>query len=386
MENKFIALKIASFFQNTIFFAPVALLIRTRQGLTYSEFLFLQSVLSFGICFTEIPSGFFADRFGYRKCLQISSVFILLSRITLTVATSFSIFFIETIFEIFGFVLASGTIEAYISQFIKEEKLNIVLSEINNCSTIGFIFSTIAYAFLFTKGGITLLLYSTVVFSTIATVFYFILPKDPIQSNKATVSPESEKSSVLFFKHFVNNKSIKIIIMSSSLSLGGLLVNFFYIEKLINLGIPELWMTIVILFYSALYLLIPSILKHFQGGKKSVLWKVALFSTTACFFILGNKKFEYVVLTLTVMILLPFFIQLLEFLLYEQQMIWIKNEGCDKKMASAFSYFSIFNDVIEFLFLIIASSLNLSQSYLLYGATAILVLVGGCLLLYDKRV
>ena len=60
-------LKIIALFGGLIFYAPVALLVRTRYGITYSQFFLLQAILSFSIFLFEIPCGFITDRIGYKK-------------------------------------------------------------------------------------------------------------------------------------------------------------------------------------------------------------------------------------------------------------------------------------------------------------------------------
>ena len=40
---------VSSFFNSLVFFAPVAILVRTRCGITLSQFFILQALLSFGI-------------------------------------------------------------------------------------------------------------------------------------------------------------------------------------------------------------------------------------------------------------------------------------------------------------------------------------------------
>jgi hypothetical protein len=54
---KLLNYKLIKLFNNLIFFAPIAILIRTSKGISYSEFLLLQAILSISILFFEIPTG-----------------------------------------------------------------------------------------------------------------------------------------------------------------------------------------------------------------------------------------------------------------------------------------------------------------------------------------
>ena len=52
---------VSSFFNSLVFFAPVAILVRTRCGITLSQFFILQALLSFGIFLFEVPCGLVTD-------------------------------------------------------------------------------------------------------------------------------------------------------------------------------------------------------------------------------------------------------------------------------------------------------------------------------------
>ena len=67
-------LKHISLFGGLIFYAPVALLVRTRMGITYSQFFVLQAVLSISIFIFEIPCGYITDKIGYRKTLILTAL------------------------------------------------------------------------------------------------------------------------------------------------------------------------------------------------------------------------------------------------------------------------------------------------------------------------
>jgi len=55
------------------FYAPVALLVRTQNGISVSQFFVLQMILSISIFLSEIPAGFLSDKIGYKnirnKCI-----------------------------------------------------------------------------------------------------------------------------------------------------------------------------------------------------------------------------------------------------------------------------------------------------------------------------
>lgn len=68
-------LMLISFLNGLCFYAPVALLIRTQNGISISQFFILQMILSIGIFLTEIPAGYLSDRIGYKNTMVLSQLF-----------------------------------------------------------------------------------------------------------------------------------------------------------------------------------------------------------------------------------------------------------------------------------------------------------------------
>ncbi len=60
-----------------VFFAPVALLVRTQAGVSEHVFFILQALLSGVIFLGEIPTGFITDKIGYRKSLILAQMLLL---------------------------------------------------------------------------------------------------------------------------------------------------------------------------------------------------------------------------------------------------------------------------------------------------------------------
>ena len=65
-------LKIISLCNGLVFYAPVALLLRTSNGISVSEFFLLQVILYGMICILEVPCGFITDKIGYKKSIVLS--------------------------------------------------------------------------------------------------------------------------------------------------------------------------------------------------------------------------------------------------------------------------------------------------------------------------
>lgn len=74
------------FLNGLVFFAPVALLVRTQAGVSEHVFFLLQALLSGVIFLGEIPTGFITDKIGYRKSLILAQVLLLGARSLLLAA------------------------------------------------------------------------------------------------------------------------------------------------------------------------------------------------------------------------------------------------------------------------------------------------------------
>ncbi|KXB44121.1 hypothetical protein HMPREF3188_01346 [Tissierellia bacterium KA00581] len=120
-DKNFKFIEIMFFFSGIVFYAPVAMLIRTGRGISISEFLILQAIVSFSILFFEIPLGCLTDRIGYKYSMILSSFFILVARFFLLFANSFYVFAFESFLEGIYFAFSSGTISSYLYVIFGEE-------------------------------------------------------------------------------------------------------------------------------------------------------------------------------------------------------------------------------------------------------------------------
>ena len=88
------------FLNGLVFFAPVALLVRTQAGVSEHVFFLLQALLSGVIFLGEIPTGFITDKIGYRKSLILAQVLLLGARSLLLAAfvrRSLALFVVEAV-------------------------------------------------------------------------------------------------------------------------------------------------------------------------------------------------------------------------------------------------------------------------------------------------
>ena len=154
-----------NFFGGLVFFAPVALLVRTQAGVGEGQFFLLQVLLSAVIVLGELPTGMLTDRFGYRRSLILSQLLLLLARGALLAAfllRSLPLFVLEAVIEGVSACLSSGTNSAYLYALCGEEDYLPRTTHAANFGTAGFLLSTASYAAIYQYFSLKGLLVATV--------------------------------------------------------------------------------------------------------------------------------------------------------------------------------------------------------------------------------
>ena len=180
------------FLNGLVFFAPVALLVRTQAGVSEHVFFLLQALLSGVIFLGEIPTGFITDKIGYRKSLILAQVLLLGARSLLLaafVSRSLALFVVEAVVEGTATCFTSGTGSAYLYDLYGENGYLVKTAHAENFGTAGFIISTVAYAGIYKISGMEGLLITTVVMDIIAVVCSFYLRSE---SSKTIIADRKE--------------------------------------------------------------------------------------------------------------------------------------------------------------------------------------------------
>lgn len=337
------------FLNGLVFFAPVALLVRTQAGVSEHVFFLLQALLSGVIFLGEIPTGFITDKIGYRKSLILAQVLLLGARSLLLaafVSRSLALFVVEAVVEGTATCFTSGTGSAYLYDLYGENGYLVKTAHAENFGTAGFIISTVAYAGIYKISGMEGLLITTVVMDIIAVVCSFFLRSE---SSKAVIADRKEVQILAIFK---NKKAFLFVISLAIFSIAWLLINFFYVVKLENCGLPVEWMSLIILSYSAVQMLAEPILGKLSDGKngKSSREKLpAVTATTAgvAFLLFGVVKFRAAVLLL--MLILPLLLNLPEYLLMNLENQFVDEAECGSQRAATLSVLNMGVNLVEIL-------------------------------------
>ena len=337
------------FLNGLVFFAPVALLVRTQAGVSEHVFFLLQALLSGVIFLGEIPTGFITDKIGYRKSLILAQVLLLGARSLLLaafVSRSLVLFVVEAVVEGIAACFTSGTGSAYLYALYGENGYLAKTAHAGNFGTAGFIISTVAYAGIYKISGMEGLLITTVVMDIIAVVCSFFLRSE---SSKAVIADRKEVQILAVFK---NKKAFLFVISLAIFSIAWLLINFFYVVKLENCGLPVEWMSLIILSYSAVQMLAEPILGKLSDGKNGKSGREKLPAVTAAtagvaFLLFGVVKFRAAVLLL--MLILPLLLNLPEYLLMDLENQFVDEAECGSQRAATLSVLNMGVNLVEIL-------------------------------------
>ena len=337
------------FLNGLVFFAPVALLVRTQAGVSEHIFFLLQALLSGVIFLGEIPTGFITDKIGYRKSLILAQVLLLGARSLLLaafVSRSLALFVVEAVVEGIAACFTSGTGSAYLYALYGENGYLVKTAHAENFGTAGFIISTVAYAGIYKISGMEGLLITTVVMDIIAVVCSFYLRSE---SSKTIIADRKEVQILAVFK---NKKAFLFVISLAIFSIAWLLINFFYVVKLENCGLPVEWMSLIILSYSAVQMLAEPILGKLSDGKNGKSGREKLPAVTAAtagvaFLLFGVVKFRAAVLLL--MLILPLLLNLPEYLLMNLENQFVDEAECGSQRAAMLSVLNMGVNLVEIL-------------------------------------
>ena len=363
-------LYIVSFFDSLVFFAPVALLVRTRCGITLSQFFYLQVISSLCVFALEIPCGVLTDKIGYKKSLILAQLLLTTVRLLFFIGGNFYLFALASVIEATSICFESGTGEAYYYTLFGEEKYLKVSSIASAFATASFIISTLLFVPINAFLGMNYLLLFTLFSHIIALIASFFYQQQSKAVSQPTHAQEKQNTKKLIKKIVTNPALIAIFFVSSFLSLGVYIVNFFFIIKLEECGINENAISAVILGYSAIKLLSPLIVPRLEKrSEKAAL--PALFALNALLTFALYKSTNYAVFA--PMLLLPLMLGLTRSLLSKAQNKLIDALELGENRATVLSVLNQGANLCDVVFLFLASAA--ANVNMLFLGTAILFLL-----------
>lgn len=357
-------LEVMAFMDGLVFFSPVSLLVRTKAGLSLEQFFLLQAFLSIMTFLFEVPTGKITDKIGYKKTLVLSQVMWLMARTLLLLAfisRSFNVFLIEVVIEGIAIGFSSGTMSAYLYQQYDSEEYVIKNARIGNCGTAGFIVSAVTYAGLYHFFGIVGLMVATVISASMGLLASFGIEKEKHLKEKEITEKKIKKFAI-------NLENITISVILACVSISFLLINFFYVDKLLNIGISEEWMTAIILGYSVIQLLSERLLKRIDEKKYLLTFMLGFLAVGAM--MIGFGLADSVMIVIPIMLLLPLTVTVPAYIFDEIENKVIDANGLENYRAEVLSIYNMGVNLVEIVFLFASafvSRAGMSLSFIMTG-------------------
>ncbi|MCB2309477.1 MFS transporter [Clostridium estertheticum] len=197
------------FLQGLVFYGPIATLYRQNRNLSLSSMFLIESISWILMIVFEIPWGWFADKFGYKKTLIISNLIFFISKIVFYKANCFGMFFLERVLLSISLAGISGCDIALIYSSIKKEESEKIFGRYNAFSTGGYLIASIIFSVLI-KQSMDNTAFWTIIPYGIAAVLTLFLKDIDVKSKE---KPKFKQSLLTAFK----NKSIILLVISFAL-------------------------------------------------------------------------------------------------------------------------------------------------------------------------
>lgn len=330
------------FLNNLVFYAPVALLVRTQTGITISQFFTLQIILSASTLLFEVPAGYISDKVGYKTTMVLFQALLLAARILLLLAGSYPLFALEAMMEGLAYSFSSGAGSAYLYSYCQGEDYALLSSRIGRAGTAGFLVSTLSYPLILRLAGISGLVAATCLPTFLALLVTLTLPKEQSTSRDR---PQAQNVRL-------PDGSWPFFLLLSAISMSFLVFNFFSAVKVERMGLPYESLTWIILAYSAVELLAPGILRRIRIGaySKAVTALLAL-SGLAFLGVFLLDSFWCTALLVSLPLVLDLVSTLVDELLNEH----IDHHSLGEYRATVLSIFNMGNSLLEIGFLALSA-------------------------------
>lgn len=142
-KNNLVLMYIIVFLQGFVFYGPYATLYREDRGINAAEILLIEAIYMAFAILLEIPWGYIADKFGYKRTIIISNAVLMLSKIVFLYANSFGAFLFERFLMAVAFSGISGCDHTLIYYSIHGKNSTKVFGRYAAASTVGFLVASV---------------------------------------------------------------------------------------------------------------------------------------------------------------------------------------------------------------------------------------------------
>lgn len=112
------------FFYSLLIWVPIFYEYQKQSGISDLEIFHIQSIYYLVFCFLEIPTGYLADRVGYKKCLLAGSILLIFANLLPIYIQVYSGFLWHFILMALSRSFVSGASSAYLYELLQQKTLN----------------------------------------------------------------------------------------------------------------------------------------------------------------------------------------------------------------------------------------------------------------------
>jgi MFS family permease len=127
-----------------LFWVPVFFEYQKRMGLTDSEIFRIQSIYYAVFCLIELPTGYFADRFGYVRSMVFGSITLVIANLLAVYVTSFGGFALHWMLVALARSFVSGASSAYLFEYLRRMNAHAEFKQIEGNARAYSLFGRIA--------------------------------------------------------------------------------------------------------------------------------------------------------------------------------------------------------------------------------------------------
>lgn len=218
LKKLFFTFNAFQFFFSLLLWVPIFYEYQKRIGLTDSEIFRIQSLYYLVFCLLEIPTGYLADWLGYKLCLILGSVTLIVANIWVPLAPTYVGFLTHFILIALARSFVSGASSAYLYETLHRENQ---LEEYKEAEGKARAYSLVGKVFCWAVIGVimqwhlTLPYWLTAINATIGLVFAYLLPDTKLPEEKN----EKRRVSILELASVLLKNSYLVLLMLQGVAL-----------------------------------------------------------------------------------------------------------------------------------------------------------------------
>ena len=204
---------------NCFWLSSVITFFYLHRGLSYTEILALEGILSIVIILCEVPTGMIADKYGRKTSMILSSMFLISSMIIYVFANSLILFGIAFALSVIGLTFASGSTEALLYDSLRSlRKKKYTQQAIGNFMSAEVLAGIITppLASIIAK-DLTAFQFIFLIILTLVSYFAALLITITVKEKRMNKPSQKKTASFNAFKNLFKNKALRTLALNRML-------------------------------------------------------------------------------------------------------------------------------------------------------------------------